>query len=613
MSGGAAAAPSPVSLVEWWRRVEDAVLRGPDAAVQGQSDFPSWLLSLSRAYGFYQAYQLQAAREAVTETLAEAPAGSWRRVAALIEAGIEVRQAHPETLNAMTPRIRSLMAELREDETSTLARAWHLLGSLHTRLNQYADAEVALFEALRVIEESPAKTWILDGCGDNLVTVGAFVEGLRTLRAVMKRREEMADRTGLAITAGRLALVDLNQGRPAAAAACLASVLDRHGAALSKGSRLRLETMLLQAHVDMEDRHKAEEAASRLRDLLRESGMEKHYLGGYAALALARFAGLMGSRGIVREWLLRAEQAFKLDDQLALLYLWKMKLLADEVDLSVWCAEMEALFSRIEVVTEVEVMTHLYLAERAASAMQLAVMRERLDKALERAVQSNNPQWLDRVDCTYRRLDPDRLGERLVERFTGRPAEELRRTVKEEATIVFSDLVNFTPRSRELSPEVVMETVRSLFELSVTLMRAHRVRPISYLGDGLLAVSQGPDHRKRGLQFALDMVQRAGRVTLIRRALGEKWGLDLRAGVASGPVVLGGLGNLLKMEYAAIGLTTNLAARLQSQALPGQVVCEYETAGENFARGQEEWLELKGFDPVKVHAVRFGQISPSRV
>ncbi|NUO16140.1 MAG: adenylate/guanylate cyclase domain-containing protein, partial [Planctomycetaceae bacterium] len=80
--------------------------------------------------------------------------------------------------------------------------------------------------------------------------------------------------------------------------------------------------------------------------------------------------------------------------------------------------------------------------------------------------------------------------------------------------------------------------------------------------------------------------------------LGEKWGLTVRAGVASGPTVLGVLGSHYKMEFQAIGRTVNLASRLQGQAQPGQVTASLDcakAAGLDLGGLAPEQAGLKGF------------------
>jgi class 3 adenylate cyclase len=209
---------------------------------------------------------------------------------------------------------------------------------------------------------------------------------------------------------------------------------------------------------------------------------------------------------------------------------------------------------------------------------------------------SNNPLWTKWVDDVTADLDPEQHSERVARRFSGRSRRELQRTTREDCTIIFADLVSFTPRTLELLPEEVMDTVRGLFELGVPLLTKHRVTPISYMGDGLLALCQGKDHEARGLAFARELVARAGRVTKVRRILGGGWPLDLRAGVASGPVVLGTLGTSFKIEFAAIGVATNLAARLQSKAEPGEVMCSAHTARAAKLDLPAETMSLKGFE-----------------
>jgi class 3 adenylate cyclase len=214
------------------------------------------------------------------------------------------------------------------------------------------------------------------------------------------------------------------------------------------------------------------------------------------------------------------------------------------------------------------------------------------------------------VDEAYERLDPAGAARRRVERWAGATAGEAARTRTVDASVVFADLVGYTTRSVDLSPEETLATVRSLFELSMPPMVKNGVRPVSYLGDGLLAVAEGDGHARRAVEFACRFVRRAERATLVRHAIGETWGLTLRAGVASGRVALGPLGTHAKMEYTVAGRTANLAARLETAAHPGEVVVAAEAGEEALsgcAHGAPERLSLKGFrDPVAAWRVHPG-------
>jgi class 3 adenylate cyclase len=578
-------------IAGWWNRTEQS------PAVEGLSAAAPFQDQLASAHLAELRLDFPAARALLAPLSATVPEGPWQRVLRLLQARLAIVEEPPERAEVA---LRALVAEIPAVEAATLARAYHLLGTFLIRVNRLAEAEAILIEALSAIDDSLRRTWILDSFGQVLMWRGAWEEARLTLRGVLRLKESHGDPLGT-ITVGNLAMLELQLGDFGAAAALLEDLLSRGATELPElddRSRLRLSTLLLQAYLDG-NRDETGSQALQLEALLDRIGEAwRHSLKGFAALALAR-----AQPARAPEWLATAARDLTQPDQQILLEYWRARLLPIPID-AAWLQRMRDLFGRAGVVTEGELLTWLLLAERAAEAHRPEETQGHLAAAVERATRSNNRLWIEIVDREFRRLDPSGMSQLLLERFSGRTDEELRRTVLEEATIVFTDLERFTDRSQELAPLEVMQTVRSFFELAVPLLVEHRVRPLSCLGDGLLAICQGDDHRGRGLRFARDVVARAGRMTRVRRSLGNRWGLDLRGGVASGPVVMGVLGNHFKLEFAAIGLTTNLAARLQAQAKPGEVVCALDTAGASAGEGTVEQLTLKGF-PTAVAAVRF--------
>jgi class 3 adenylate cyclase len=287
---------------------------------------------------------------------------------------------------------------------------------------------------------------------------------------------------------------------------------------------------------------------------------------------------------------------------------WRIRLQpADQRDPD-WKESLQQSIDALGTVSEGEILTRLLLAEEQMAQGDHKGAVRQLDQAFTRAIESNHPGWQEQVGRVFHVIDSEQYSRRTIERFSGRPAEEMEKTTTEDATIIFADLANFTSRSTELSAEEVMETVRSVFELAVPLLAKHQVRPLQHLGDGLLAACQGDDHSRRGLQFAIDLVERTNAASRIRRAQGETWGLDLRAGVNSGPVVFGLLGSSYKQEWLAIGKTTNLAARLQSKGEIGEVVTLPEIAERVGHVGSNDTVEahpMKGFDePVPLLRIR---------
>ncbi len=98
-----------------------------------------------------------------------------------------------------------------------------------------------------------------------------------------------------------------------------------------------------------------------------------------------------------------------------------------------------------------------------------------------------------------------------------------------------------------------------------------------FMGDGVMAVfvpKEGADAlevRRRAVRCASDLVRALAAVNLELQAEGAE-ALEVRVGVAAGPLVQGKMGSDVRYEYTVIGDVVNLAARLESQARPGHVV-----------------------------------------
>jgi class 3 adenylate cyclase len=542
-----------------------------------------WLEVLSRAALAEAAFDIPTARAALDASI---PAeGAWRAVHELIDIRVSLRQGQALSYGGLSKRLAALRAQELDD--ATRARAWHTAGVLHIRRDEHEQAEAALLDALRLIDDSPSRLWILDSLGQVYQGEGAWSEARRVLKAVAAQKEAAGDEMGTAISVGNLALLEIGLGRKEEAEALLLAVLARLSPALPLLSQLRLRTLLVQSVLGT-SRELVHSLA--LESALDDAGSGSHHLKGFARLALAR-----ARPDEAATWLGQAERDFSSPGDLALVNYWRMRLLPRGADEAKQVAQTRALIKSAAGATEAELLTHLLSADRAQNANE---RQQHLQAAFEYAKNANNPLWVARVDRTYERLDPKGFSQRVTERFSGRSAAELEKTTLEDATSIFADLVGFTSRSQELSPEETMETVRSLFEMAVPLFVRYKVRPLQYQGDGLLAVCQGQGHAVRGLAFARALVARTLRVTEMRKALGDKWGLTVRAGVASGPTVLGVLGSHYKLEFQAIGRTVNLASRLQGQAEPGQVCAAWSTveaAGLDTSSLRPEFAPLKGF------------------
>ena len=603
----------PIAM--FYRACEQGASRArPDPTGGATADQPSWLRDLAAATAAELTFDTTRARELLDRARPDVPEGPFRNVLALVELRAAVREAKATGVSEALERLERLVASLSAAEMPTRARALHSLAIARMRLGRVELAEEAITEALAVVDDGPVRMWMTDTFAQLLIGQGAWSEAVRTLVTLIARRRAASDNLGVAISAGHLSRLHTQLGRPEQGAAIATEALAALSADAPPLTRLRLHTLLTNALLEHAEVADIELAAQELERLVEQVPGGPHYLRGYAMMALARVRAATGDSPGAQRWLARASAEVTLPAHVALLRHHEAvvdpRVTRDEA----WRAGFDDLVAAADFVSEAEMKTLLLVAGHARDDGNDAGMRERLDHAHRRAMHSNNPLWMKWVDDATAALDPEHHSERVAHRFTGRSRRELQRTTREECTIIFADLVDFTPRTLELPPEEVMDTVRGLFELGVPLLTKHRVTPISYMGDGLLALCQGEGHQRRGLSFACDLVARAGRVSKVRRILGGAWPVDLRAGVASGPVVLGTLGTSFKTEFAAIGVATNLAARLQSKALPGEVMCSAHTVRDANLELPAETMSLKGFekwDGVEACRIRIYTPDPS--
>jgi predicted ATPase/class 3 adenylate cyclase len=190
---------------------------------------------------------------------------------------------------------------------------------------------------------------------------------------------------------------------------------------------------------------------------------------------------------------------------------------------------------------------------------------------------------------------------------------------RRQVTVLFADIAGFTTIAERLDPEDVHRIVDRCFELITAEVHRFEGTINQYTGDGVMALFGAPiaheDSPRRAAHAAL-AIQRALRG--YDRELQAQGGLHLqmRIGLHTGPVVVGKIGDDLRMDYTAVGDTTNLAARLQQTARPGSVVVSEATHGaidtffETLDLGE---ISVKGRAPVRVFEVLRSRARRSRL
>ena len=173
-------------------------------------------------------------------------------------------------------------------------------------------------------------------------------------------------------------------------------------------------------------------------------------------------------------------------------------------------------------------------------------------------------------------------------------------------TVLFADVANYTTIGETLDPEAVHEIMDGCFQILMDEIHRYEGTINQFTGDGVMALFGAPlaheDHAQRACHAALS-IQSA--VCEYGESVQKEHGVafKLRIGLNSGPVIVGSIGDDLRMDYTAVGDTTNLAARMESMAKPGTALgtanthkltrdfFQFEPMGKVRVKGKKEPVE----------------------
>ncbi|MET0153705.1 MAG: adenylate/guanylate cyclase domain-containing protein [Candidatus Binatia bacterium] len=185
---------------------------------------------------------------------------------------------------------------------------------------------------------------------------------------------------------------------------------------------------------------------------------------------------------------------------------------------------------------------------------------------------------------------------------------------RKQVTVLFADVAGFTALSTRLDPEDLHAVMDGCFRHVMEAVHRYEGTVNQFTGDGVMALFGAPiaheDHAARAVAAA-SLIQKtmAAYAADLRRGRGLEFGL--RIGLNTGPVVVGKIGDDLRMDYTAQGETVNLAARLQQVGDAGAVLVSETTARlvrRAFIIEDRGEFALKGID----HAVRVYAVTGER-
>ena len=171
-----------------------------------------------------------------------------------------------------------------------------------------------------------------------------------------------------------------------------------------------------------------------------------------------------------------------------------------------------------------------------------------------------------------------------------------------QATVLFADIVDFTPMSMSITPFEMIDWLNDIFSTFDEMARTYDLEKIKTIGDAYMAAaglfSSRTDHAEAAAQMALDMQSMVARMS---NPLGEPF--HIRVGLDTGPVVAGVIGSA-KFSYDLWGETVNTASRMESSGLPDRIQvtqATYEQLRHLFRFEERGMISVKGIGEMRTH------------
>jgi Adenylate cyclase, family 3 (some proteins contain HAMP domain) len=198
------------------------------------------------------------------------------------------------------------------------------------------------------------------------------------------------------------------------------------------------------------------------------------------------------------------------------------------------------------------------------------------------------------------------------------PGGEARGGASREISVLFADLRGSTALSVGLSPERLVEMLNRFFEKMSEVVNRFGGTVIEFLGDSVFAVfgapTEDPDHAFHAVSCAVGMQNALQEVNETNRACGDPE-LSIGIGVHTGECIVGNIGSREKMKYGCVGETVNLAARIESLTVGGEVLISETSASAISApmdiTGRREFLPKGAREPMT--ALEIAGIGPLRL
>jgi adenylate cyclase len=188
-----------------------------------------------------------------------------------------------------------------------------------------------------------------------------------------------------------------------------------------------------------------------------------------------------------------------------------------------------------------------------------------VDGFITKPFENSELRWKVR-ECYLKRMMKQFIAPDIFNELLREPAHLMPRL--SYITILFSDIRGFTQLSSKVPPDELASLLNNdYFQPMCDIIIKHRGLVDKYIGDSIMALFGAPVtdecHAENAVKCAVEMV---------KGMEASNGGLGMGIGISTGHVVTGIFGSATKKEYTALGMSVNVAARLQKMAGPGEII-----------------------------------------
>jgi len=190
--------------------------------------------------------------------------------------------------------------------------------------------------------------------------------------------------------------------------------------------------------------------------------------------------------------------------------------------------------------------------------------------------QADNAIFQEREKNKLRDVFKKYVSEKVVDEILKDPESAGLGGKRQNVTVMFGDLRGFTPMAEKMDPKELVKFLNEYFTAMTEIIFKNGGSIDKYIGDAIMALFGAPIRHKDDtlhcVQAALEMQRELERLNRKWARAGLNVQFKLGIGINTGEMVVGNLGSPQYMNYTVIGDNVNLAARLESNAKPGQVL-----------------------------------------